>query len=422
MEKKSLWARIKRSLGPGFITGAADDDPSGIATYSQTGAMFGFGQLWVVPLTYPFMTAVQEMCGRIGMVTGRGLAGVIKQRYSKIVLAVSVTLLLIANTINIGADLGAMAASVQLIIPLPFTFLLVVMTAVTLALEIFVPYPTYSKVLKYLTFSLLAYIVTAFVVHLDWLAVAYATVHPHVEFSRSYLLNIAAFLGTTISPYLFFWQADEEVEEEIMHGQLAEAGKGTPKIRESDVTQMRVDTAMGMLFSQVITFFIIITVASTLGGSLTQIETAADAAQALRPFAGDFAFLLFTLGIVGTGLLAVPVLAGSAGYAVAEAMGWKAGLGKKFGQAYGFYGVIAVATIVGLFVNFSSIGSMTMLYYAAMLNGLLAPPLMILLLLISNNKKIMGSHTNSWISNLFGITITAVMSVVALALLWTMVH
>jgi Mn2+/Fe2+ NRAMP family transporter len=420
--KTSLWSRIAKSLGPGFITGAADDDPSGIATYSQTGVMFGFSQLWVVPLTYPFMTAVQEMCGRIGMVTGQGLSGVIRNRYSKIVLATSVLLLLVANTINIGADLGAMASSMQLVIPLPFTVLLVGMTLFTLALEIFVPYPHYSRILKYLTFSLLAYVVTAFVVHLNWVTVFTAMVHPHVEFTRDYLLNIAAFLGTTISPYLFFWQADEEVEEEIVHGKLLAVGHGTPRINKGDITQMRIDTATGMLFSQIISFFIIVTVAATLAGSVTTISTAADAAKALQPFAGNFAFLLFALGIVGTGLLAVPVLAGSAGYAVAEAMGWPVGLGKKFGQAYGFYGVIAVATVVGLVVNFSSIGSMTMLYYAAMLNGLLAPPLMILLLLISNNKKIMGNNTNSWVSNTLGIIITVIMSVVALALLWSMVH
>ena len=417
--KDSLLRRLLKSLGPGFITGAADDDPSGIGTYSQTGVMFGFSQLWLALFSYPFMTAVQEMCGRIGLVTGKGLAGVIKKHYSRRVLGVAVLLLIIANTINIGADLGAMAASLQLIVPIPFVIALIGITFCTLALEVFVPYPTYARLLKYLTLSLLAYVVTALSINQDWGAILRATLVPHIYFSNAYLFNIAAVLGTTISPYLFFWQADEEVEEEIERGEIRSLGRGTPKLRPGDVRQMRVDTALGMFFSNFITFFIIVSVASTLGvAGIHSISTAADAAAALKPLAGNFAFLLFTLGILGTGFLAVPVLAGSAGYAVAESFGWEEGLGKKYAKAPGFYAIIALATLVGLLVNFSSIGSITMLYDAAMLNGVLAPPLLVMLLIIGNNKKIMGKHTNSLLSNALGVVIALIMSGIALLLLW----
>ncbi|MBV9159451.1 MAG: divalent metal cation transporter, partial [Candidatus Kaiserbacteria bacterium] len=363
-------------VGPGLITGAADDDPSGIATYSQTGALFGYSQLWLTLFSFPFMTAVQEMCGRIGLVTGEGLASVLRRNYPKTILGGAVILLVIANTINIGADLGAMAASVQLLIPLPFIVLLLFFTAFTLLLEIFVPYPTYARFLKYLTISLVAYIITAFLVKQDWQRVFVSTLVPHLSLGKDYVLNVAAFLGTTISPYLFFWQADEEVEEEIEEHKIREEGKGKPKISEEDIGEMRFDTGFGMLVSNVIAFFIMLTVAATLASSHKEISSAADAASALKPFAGNFAFLLFALGIVGTGLLAVPVLAGSAGYAVSESFGWKVGLGKRFSQAPGFYAVIALATAVGLIVNFLPVPPMKMLYYSAVANGLLAPPLL----------------------------------------------
>lgn len=412
--------RFWKILGPGLVTGAADDDPSGIATYSQTGALFGYSQLWATLFTYPFMTAVQEMCGRIGMVTGDGLAGVIKKHYTKPILWGAVLLLVVANTINIGADLGAMAASVQLLLPLPFYFLLIALAAVVLLLQIFVPYPTYARLLKYLALSLFAYVAAALLVERQWMTVLKSLITPHIEFTRDYILNIAAFLGTTISPYLFFWQADEEVEEEIVAGKIADMGERAPSVSDADVQKMRYDTALGMFFSNFITFFIIVTVASTLGSAgIRSIDTAAEAAEALRPFAGDFAFLLFTLGILGTGLLAVPVLAGSAGYAIAEAFNWKAGLGKRFGQAPGFYLVIAAVTVIGLLVNLAPIGSITLLYYAAMINGVLAPPLMIIILLIANNRTIMGNRTNGALGNTLGILITAIMSVVGVATMWT---
>ncbi|MEI7720094.1 MAG: divalent metal cation transporter [bacterium] len=427
MQQKTFWEKVRgawKSVGPGFITGAADDDPSGIATYSQTGAMFGYSQLWTALFSLPFMIAVQEMCGRIGMVTGKGLSQIICEEYSKKILFFAVLLLLVANTINIGADLGAMAAAVQLLVPTaPFVLLLIVITLFTLLLEIFVSYKNYAKFLKYLTLSLLAYVATAFVVHQDWSLVLRSTFIPHIALTQSYLMNIAAILGTTISPYLFFWQTDEEVEEEVESGKLLDMNDpAQPAITTVEIKAMQRDTTVGMVFSQLVMFFIILSVAATLSfGGTHMIATAADAARALQPVAGNFAFLLFTLGILGTGLLAVPVLAGSAGYAVAEAFGWKEGLGRKYADAHGFYGIIALATLVGFFVNFTGLGAMTMLYYAAILNGLLAPPLIIIILYIGNNKKILGEHTNSKRSNILGVIVAAVMSAIALALLWSLV-
>src|SRR5581483_1262259 len=297
-------------LGPGFITGAADDDPSGIGTYAQTGASFGYSQLWTVPFAFPFMVTIQEICGRIGLVTGKGLAGVVKHNYSKKVLYISVLILLIANSVNIGADLGAMASSAQLILGIPFAIWLIAMTVFILFLEVFIPYPQYARILKYLTLSLLAYVIVTFIVHQDWTKIFISTIIPHLSFSKDYIFNIAALLGPTISPYLFFWQADEEVEEELESHKLRFFGKGIQKINKNDIKQMRLDTFMGMFFSQLVTFFIIVSVASTLGANgLQNIQTADQAAQALRPIAGNFAYLLFASGIVGTGLLAVPVLA-----------------------------------------------------------------------------------------------------------------
>ena len=381
--------------------------------------MFGYGLVWMAPYVYPFMVAVQELCGRIGMVTGRGISNIMRTNYPRAVLVGAVSLLVIANVVNIGADLSAMTASVQLLVPsLPFVPLMFGITAGIVLLEILVPYPQYARLLKYAALSLLAYVATVFVVHSHWGGILHALVLPHMEWSHEYIIAVTAFLGTTISPYLFFWQADEEVEEEVSGGKIADANTTTPTVSRADISRMRTDTALGMFFSQVITVCIIVSVAATLGvHGITQINTAADAAQALRPLAGDFAYLLFALGIIGTGLLAIPVLAGSVGYAVAEAFGWEVGLGKRFGQARGFYLIIALVTALGLLVNFIHISPMLMLYYSAVVNGVLAPPLMVILLLIGNNKKIMGAHTNSWISNAALISITTVMAAVAVGLL-----
>ncbi len=401
-------------LGPGFITGSSDDDPSGIATYSQTGALFGLTQLWTALYTTPFMTSVQEACGRIGMVTGKGLAGIIRRHYSKPLLYTAIGLLLFANTINIGADLGAMASSAQLVFGLPFSLWLIIMVIITLLLEVFVSYRVYSRVLKYLAFSLFSYVIVALILKQDWSKILQATFTPHFILSRDYIINLAALLGTTISPYLFFWQADEEVEEEIEKHKLVMMGRGVPKIRKHDIREMKLDTTIGILFSQTTTFFIIIAAASTLGAArIINVQTANQAAEALRPLAGNFTFLLFALGIVGTGLLAVPVLAGSASYAIAEAFGWKEGLYRKFKQAHGFYGVITIATLLGLLINFSPLKPFQILYYTAVLNGIFAPPLLAMIIIIGNNKQIMGNYTNSWLSNLANILITVVMTLVA---------
>ena len=412
-KKKSIWQR----LGPGFITGAADDDPSGIATYSQTGAMFGYSHLWVAFFTFPLMLVVQEMCGRIGTVTGNGLSGVMRKFYSKKMLAIALVLLLGANIVNIGADLGAMASAMNLVFGLPFVFWLILVTVISLTLQVLVPYPAYAKFLKYLTLSLFAYVLAAFAVKQDWSVIAHATFTPSLVFDKVSIMNLVAILGTTISPYLFFWQADEEVEEEITHNKILGFGIGKPKLSKQDFKDLWIDAGIGMLFSNLIMFFIMVTVASTIGanGPVT-IETATEAAQALRPLVGDFAYLLFALGIVGTGMLAVPILAGSASFAVSEAFGWSGGLEKKFRDARGFYGVMIVAMLIGLIVSFIGIPPFQMLYYTAVLNGLAAPLLLVFILCISNNKKIMGAHTNKPLSNILGIFITVVMAAAGIAL------
>ncbi len=400
--------KFLRALGPGFITGAADDDPSGIATYAQTGARFGTGLLWTPFFTFIFMAIIQEMCGRIGLVTGKGLSGVIRQYYGAKLLYFCVFLLLVANTVNIGANLGAMASSVRLLWDIPFTVILISLTVLTLILEVFVSYKLYARYLKYLAFSLLAYVVTAFLVDINWSEVVIHTFVPNIEFRKESVFVVLAILGATMSPYLFFWQANEEVDELRVHNKLSFKGREAPKPTRSDISKLRVDTIIGMLFSNAIMFFIILTTASTLGvNGILQIETATQAAQALRPLAGDYAYILFSAGIIGTGLLSVPVLAGSAAYALSEAFSWKAGLYWKFRQAHGFYGIITVATLIGLLVNFTPIEPFRMLFYTAILNGIVAPPLLIMILIITNNNKIMQGFTNSIYSNILGIIITA---------------
>ena len=409
---------IVRRIGPGFITGAADDDPSGIATYSQTGAMFGYRQLWLAIFSLPFMIAIQEMCGRIGVVTGRGLSSVIRKYYSKHLLFAVVGVLLVANSINIGADLGAMASVAQLLFGLPVVVWLIGFTVLILLLEVFVSYPKYARFLKYLSLSLLAYFVTAVILKQDWRTVAISSLIPQLIFSKAYLMNVLAFLGTTISPYLFFWEADEEVEEEIERHELKAMGVGKPKFKMADLAGMRIDTVVGMFFSNLITFFIILTTAATLHSiGITQIDTASQAAIALRPLAGDLAFFLFAIGILGTGLLAVPILAGSAAYAVTEAVNWKGGLSMKFRQAHGFYGVMAISMLIGLCVNFIGIPPFKMLYYTAVLGSFTAPLLLVVIMRISSNTRIMGRHTNSWVSNVFGWGITVIMSIASLTFL-----
>ena len=416
--------RLLRVLGPGLITGAADDDPSGIATYSQTGASFGYGQLWLALYMLPLMIAVQEMCGRIGLVTGQGIAGVVRKRYPRQVLLGAVVLVLVANTINVGADLGAMAAATQLLVPIvPLTLLVVVFAVGVLLLEVFVPYRQYVRILKVLTFALLAYVVTGIIIAPDWGQVLYATFVPAIQPNMGFLLLVVAVLGTTISPYLFFWQASEEVEEEILHNHdhHIPAREG-PHLRQV-LRGLRVDTVLGMFASEVTTFFIIVTTAGTLHlapGSKT-ITPADQAASALAPLvhtfhgAGEITKVIFALGIIGTGLLAVPILAGSAAYGVAEALGWREGLYRPLRQARGFYGVIAAATLVGLLLNVFGVNAIQALVYTAVINGIVAVPLLVLILLVANNRAIMGEHTNGLLSNAVGILTTVAMAVAAVA-------
>jgi Mn2+/Fe2+ NRAMP family transporter len=415
------WLRV---LGPGLITGAADDDPAGIATYSQTGSSFGFGQLWLALYMLPLMIAVQEMCGRIGLVTGRGIAGVVRKHYRREVLLGAVALVLVANTINVGADLGAMAASAQLLVPgLPLSLLVILFAGVALLLEVFIPYRQYAPILKILTLSLLAYVITGIIIAPDWRTVLYRTLVPDLRLDAGFLLLVVAVLGTTISPYLFFWQASEEVEEEILHNhQPPSPGHGGGFLLR-DLRTLRIDTVLGMCASEVATFFIIVTTAGTLHlatGSKT-ITTADQAASALAPLvhtfsnAGVIAQAIFALGIIGTGLLAVPILAGSAAYGVAEALGWREGLYRPLRQARGFYGVIIAATLVGLLLNVFGVNPIQALVYSAVVNGIAAVPLLVLILLVANNRAIMGAHTNGRLSNSVSILTTVAMAVAAVA-------
>lgn len=415
MSLSSVFKRISKSIGPGVVTGIADDDPSGIATYAQTGAIFGLSQLWLTLYSLPLMIAVQEMCARIGMTTGKGIAGVIKSHYSKTILIFTVSLLSIANIINIGADLGAMGQAASLISPLSFGVSLILITAFTITSAIFIPYHLYAKVLKYLAATVLSYIVAAFFINQDWKAVSLATLIPHLEWNKDFLLNVTAFLGTTISPYLFFWQADEEVEEEIEKKKIIAFGKGRPHIQAKDLRQMRSDTITGMFLSNLIAFFIIITASGTFAENGGQtITSAAQLAEALRPLAGDFAVYLFAFGILGTGLLAIPVLAGAVAYAVAETFNLPLGLSKTFKQAVGFYGVLSIAILVGVILNFINIDPILMLYYAAAVNGILAAPLLVVILFVANNKKILGDKVNSRLSNTLVIITTIIMGIISL--------
>jgi NRAMP (natural resistance-associated macrophage protein)-like metal ion transporter len=416
---RKLWLYLK-SLGPGLITGASDDDPSGIGTYAQTGAQLGYTQLWMALLTFPLMAVVQEMCARIALVTGDGLAVVLRKYYPKPVLYLGMSLLVVANIINIGADLGAMAAAGQLLLPIPFLPWLMGAAVVTLLLEIFIDYQQYARFLRALTLSLLAYVLVVFVVRQDWVQALRGTFLPIVRFNRGYLLNLVAVLGTTISPYLFFWQASQEVEEEIADGKTTSAARrGASHVA---LKWMRTDVIVGMLFSNLIMWFIIVTSASTLFRAGThQIDTAAQAAQALAPLAGQFASLIFAAGIIGTGLLAVPILAGSAAYAVADTFKWPEGLSLRLPQAPAFYGVIALATGVGAGINFFGINPIRALVYTAVINGLAAPPLLVMLMLVANNRRIMGKRVNGGFSNALGWLTTAAMTAAAVAMLFSLV-
>ena len=382
-----------RRLGPGLITGAADDDPSGIGTYSQVGAAFGFQLLWTTIVALPFAAAVQEATARLGLFSGKGLAALIKQEFSRKVLYVALTLVVAANTFNIGADLGSMAAATNLIVPIPEYVLVVVFAAGMAALEIAIPYHQYSRVLRWLCVSLLSYVAVLFIIQVSWGDVAQHTFVPQLHFNKTEIAALIALFGTTISPYLFFWQTSEEVEE------LAEHGAETVTETANHLRAMRGDVMAGMSSGVFVMFAIMVTSAATLHkGGITSIGTADEAAQALEPLAGSLAKLLFTLGIMGTGLLAVPVLAGSTSYALAETFGWREGLSLKMSQARAFYFVILGSMMCGLAMNFVGLNPVRALYWSAVLNGLAAPPLIAMIWLLSRRKHVLGEHVSGRIS------------------------
>jgi len=409
-----------KKIGPGVVTGAADDDPSGIATYSQAGAQYGTSLLWIAAWVFPLVATVQEMCARIALVTGRGLASNIKRNFSKEILYVCTILLFFANTLNIGADLGAMAKTVQLLSPnISFVFLVIFIGMMGLGLEIFIPYKKYTKYLRWLVIAVFSYIVTGLIIHMDWSQLLHDGFIPHITFSKTQILLITGLLGTTISPYLFFWQTSEEIEEETVEGKTSiKSRKGT---NDKEIREMRVDIWVGMFLTTIVMFFIIAVCANTLFvNGITNIATAADAAAALKPLAGRFASILFAIGILGTGLLAIPVLAGSTAYAISESFGWKEGLYRKYKTAHAFYGVIAVSIVVGIIINFIGIDPIKALIYSAIANGIVAPVILIFIMKISASKKIMGAYKNSFTINTLGWIATILMSVTAIAAIYSL--
>jgi Mn2+/Fe2+ NRAMP family transporter len=403
-------------IGPGLITGVADDDPSGIATYSQAGAQFGLNMLWTMPLAYPLMVAVQSMCANLGRVTGKGLAANIKTAFPPIVVRSVVLLLLIANTLNIAADVAAMGEVAELVSGVNRHLMTASFVFATLLLQIFVPYHRYVFFLKWLTLSLLAYAAVLFTVHVPWGQVALRTVWPSFTPNASAAAVVVGVFGTTISPYLFFWQASEEVEDmQANHG-------SAPLVRDAraagtELRRIRWDTWSGMLYSDVAAYFIILATAVTLHvAGITDINTAAEAASALRPLAGDFAYMLFALGILGVGLIGVPVLAGSGAYALSEVMGWKEGLERRVGDARGFYGIIAVSVLAGLGIQYSPISPMKALFWSAVINGLVAVPLMVVIIILVSKKSVMGAFTASRPLIILGWIATAIMGAAAVAM------
>jgi NRAMP (natural resistance-associated macrophage protein)-like metal ion transporter len=411
--------RLRDVLGPGLITGASDDDPSGIATYSQAGAQFGYTLGWTLLLTYPLMCAIQMISAQIGRVTGHGLAENMRRHYPAPVLYPLVGLLLVANTINLGADLGAMAAALRLLIPGPAVVYIAGFAIVTVLLEVFMRYASYASVLRWLTLSLFAYVATVFVVGVPWLTVARYLVWPHLQFSGAYLTVVVAVFGTTISPYLFFWQAAEEVEEEKQDPE-AEPLVRAPQQAPRQLARIQLDTLVGMGLSNVIALFIVLTTAATLNAhGVKDIQTSSQAAEALRPIAGEFAFVVFALGIVGTGMLAVPVLAGSAAYAVGEALRWRVGLAQKPGRAKAFYGAIAAATLIGAALNFSPLDPIKALFWSAVINGVAAVPIMIMIMLISSRRSVMRQFTPGPVLSALGWLATAVMAAAAIGMFAT---
>jgi NRAMP (natural resistance-associated macrophage protein)-like metal ion transporter len=416
---------LLRLLGPGLVTGAADDDPSGIATYSQAGAQFGYGLLWTVFLTTPFMIAIQLVSAHIGRVTGKGIVANVKDFAPRWVVISLVSLLVMANTFNIAADLAAMGEALSLVIGGLNREHALIFAAVSVLLQVFVRYRRYAPALKFLTLVLFLYVATAFTVYIPWGEAFARAVWPAAEVNRDYLLMVVAVLGTTISPYLFFWQASQEVEEMKQNRPRRPIKERRPlkellRGGESEIERIALDTTVGMAFSNIIAFFIILTTAAVLNaGGVTNIHSAAEAAEALRPLAGDLTFVLFALGIVGTGLLAVPVLAGSAAYGVSEAFGWPATLEAKAPDAVGFYSIIAGATVVGLALGYTPIDPIQMLVWSAVLNGIVAVPIMAVMMVVVTRLSVMGRFSAKPVLTFFGWAGTALMAVTVVALFWS---
>ena len=410
--------RFFRVLGPGLITGAADDDPSGIATYSIAGASLGFATLWTALVTLPLMSVVQFLCAKIGLVSGMGLAGVLRNHYSRWLLYPAVFLLLIANTINAGTDIGAIAAAFNLFVPIPIAFMIVPIGLLIVALQFWGSYRLITRVFKWLTLALFAYVGAAFLAKPNWGQVIRATFIPQFTFDKTYLVTVVAIFGTTISPYLFFWQASEEVEEEIS------MGRKTLREREgatfAELREATLDTNVGMFVCNLVFYFVIVAAAATLYlHGKTEIQSATDAARALEPLAGSAAKYLFAAGLVGVGFLAVPVLTGSAAYAVAETFGWECKLDDKPKEAKHFYAVIAASTLVGMLINFVGINPISALFWTAVINGLVSPPLLVIIMLVSNNKRVMGDKVNGAFTNIVGWTAVVAMFAAAIGMFLT---
>lgn len=411
-------SQLLKALGPGVITGAADDDPSGIATYSQAGAKFGLGMLWMTLFLLPTMIVIQEMCARIGLLSGNGLAALIKKKYSTKIIYPLSSLLLIANTINIGADLGAMSASVRIIFPdVPLVITSVLFSAFIIIAEIFIPYHKYVRVLKYLVLSLFAYVITAVIVGGNINQILY-TIIPSISFSSDYAIMFVAVIGTTISPYLLFWQTSEEAEEDVAKHKIKEIGKGKPKVSPREIMLMKEDIGIGMFFSQFIMWSIIITSAGSLYfAGVTDIQTADQAASSLEPLvksfpnSGQIAKIIFAFGIIGTGLLAIPVLSASSAFALSDTFGWKEGLEKKFSQAKSFYSVIIASTLIGVWITFSHISPIQALILAAVINAVVTVPILFIVMRLANDRKILEDKINSRFSNIIGWLTFAIMTV-----------
>ncbi len=417
-KEKNPVKRFFKMLGPGLITGASDDDPSGIGTYAQAGAALGYSPLWLALVTLPLQWTVQFICAKVGMVTGMGLARVLQKHYSRSLLYLVVAGLVIANTVTAGVDIGGIAAAINLLVPIPITVVIVPVAIVILMLQIWGSYRLIARTFKWLTLALFAYILSAFFARPDWHAVLKATFIPTLRFDSNFLSILVAVLGTTITPYLFFWQADQEVEEEISMGRRTlRQRKGATK---AELKYANWDVAVGVLFSNVVMYFIILATAATLhNAGKTDIQSATEAAQALRPLAGDGAYILLGLGLIGAGFLCVPILTGSSAYAIAEALGWKHGLDERPRRAKLFYGVITVSTTVGILINFVGINPIKALVLAAVINGFLAPPILVVIMLVANNKAVLGRNVNGPFANVMGWITTIAMFAAAVALILT---